>query len=113
MEPEEDYDVRIEPVTQPDEQLHPPEPALLRALASALRSLSKSGRESVYEVDVIMRCSPAPPWSVHAAFWWCYQRGWLAPSSNEPDAFVIVPGAFSALESGSFQRVSVASVAEA
>lgn len=105
--------MRIEPVTQPAEQLQTPEPALLRALASALRSLSKSGRESVYEVDVIMRCSPAPPWRVHAAFWWCYQRGWLAPSSNEPDAFVVVPGAFGALENGAFQSSSVPSVAEA
>ena len=105
--------MRIEPVTEPNEELHPPEPSLLRALASALRSLSKSGRESVYEVDVIMRCSPAPPWRVHAAFWWCFARGWLAPSSHEPDAFVIVPGAFGALESGAFHRSSGAAVAEA
>lgn len=105
--------MRIEPVTQPVEQLQAPEPALLRALASALRSLSKSGRESVYEVDVIIRCSPAPPWRVHAAFWWCYERGWLARSSHEPDAFVVVPGAFGAIESGAFQTTSAPTVAEA
>ncbi|AKF07415.1 hypothetical protein [Sandaracinus amylolyticus] len=81
-----------------------PDPAVLRALAAALRSLSKGGRESVYEVDVIMRCSPVPPWRVHAAFWWCVDRGWLTPASREPDAFVVAPGAWSALESGAFQR---------
>lgn len=106
--------MRIEPVTELTEDLNQtPEPALLRALSGALRSLSKSGRESVYEVDVIMRCSPEAPWRVHAAFWWCYERGWLAPSSHEPDAFVVVPGAFPALESGAFERSSGSVMAEA
>ncbi|WP_236605060.1 hypothetical protein [Sandaracinus amylolyticus] len=41
---------------------------------------------------------------MHAAFWWCVDRGWLTPASREPDAFVVAPGAWSALESGAFQR---------
>lgn len=81
-----------------------PEPTLLAALAAALRGLSKGGRESVYEVDVIMRCAPVPHWRVHAAFWWCVERGWLTPSVREPDAFVVAPAAWSGLESGAFQR---------
>ena len=104
----------MEPDVRLVEELPVPEPALLRALAASLRSLSKSGRESVYEVDVIMRCAPASPWSVHQAFWWCVERGWLAPSSREPDAFVVAPAAWSGLESSAFQQApSGFAVAEA
>lgn len=102
--------MRIEPWTESMEASPPPEPALLRALAAALRALSKGGRETVYEVDVIMRCTPAPHWRVHEAFWWCVERGWLAPAAREPDAFVVASGAWNALESGSFQQAPASEV---
>jgi hypothetical protein len=58
------------------------------ALARALRELGRGG-QSVYEVDVIIRCHPLPPWQIHRAFWWCVSHGWLEPAPREPDAFVV------------------------
>jgi hypothetical protein len=51
--------------------------------------LTAGGAESAYEVDVIIRCHPAPPWRVHRAFWHCVARGWIVRSGSEPDAFVL------------------------
>lgn len=61
---------------------------LVDEVATAIQRLLERGEEVVYEVDVIIACHPAAPWEIRRAFRQCVERGWIAPSDVEPDAFV-------------------------